>query len=117
MADEMRYRLPPDILHFEPKYFLGLGVQDLMMAAMPSILMLQIGGPIMAGITAALVLLSMMRYDRFGNRSIVVYSFLWLWHKYRPSTVILPRVLPRQDARLEVTTWDGDRLYTLEVEE
>ena len=115
--DELRYRLPPDVLHYEPKYFLGLGLQDLMIAAMPSILMLQLTGAIGAGLTAAFMLLCMMRFERFGNRSIVSYYALWLWHKYRPSTVILPRVLPRQETRLEVTTWDGDLLYTLEVEE
>ena len=115
--DELRYRLPPDMLHYEPKYLLGLGLQDLMVATMPSILMLQVAGPIGAGMTAALMLLSMVRFERLGNRSLVVYGSLWLWHKYRPSTVILPRVLPRQDTRLEVTTWDGDLLYTLETDE
>ncbi len=115
--DELRYRLPPDMLHYEPKYLLGLGLQDLMVATMPSILMLQVAGPLGAGLTAALMLVGLMRFERFGNRSLLVYCALWLWHKYRPSTVILPRVLPRQDTRLEVTTWDGDPLYTMEVEE
>ena len=115
--DELRYRLPPDVLHYEPKYFLGLGLQDLMFATMPSILMLQLTGVIGAGLTAALMLLCMMRFERFGNRSIVSYGILWLWHKYHPSTVILPRVLPRQETRVEVTTWEGDLLYTLEVDE
>ncbi len=113
----LRYRLPPDMLHYEPKYFFGLGLQDLMIATMPSILMLQVAGAIGAAITAALMLAAMVRIERLGNRSIVVYGALWLWHKYRPSTVILPRVLPRQETRLEVTTWDNAPLYTLEVDE
>ena len=114
--DELRYRLPPDVLHYEPKYFLGLGLQDLMVAAMPSILMLQVTGPIGAALTAILMLTALMRFDRFGNRSLLLYCGLWLWHKYRPSTVILPRVMPRQETRLEVTTWEGDPLYTMEVD-
>ena len=115
--DELRYRLPPDMLHYETKYLFGLGMQDLMVATMPALLMLQVAGPLGAGITAVLMLLGVMRFERFGNRSMIVYGALWLWHKYRPSTVILPRVLPRQDARLEVTTWAGDLLYTLEMDE
>jgi len=114
--DELRYRIPPDMLHYEPKYFLGLGVQDLMVATMPSILALQFAGPIGAVIVALLMLAGLMRFERFGNRSLLVYFALWLWHKYRPAPVILPRVMPRQDTRLEVTTWAGERLYTMEVE-
>lgn len=115
--EDLRYRLPPDVLHFEPKYFLGLGVQDLMIATMPSMLVLQFAGPIGAGITGILMLAGLMRFDNLGNRSALVYAALWLWHKYRPATVILPRVMPRQDTRLEVTTWEGDPLYTMEVEQ
>ena len=115
--DELRYRLPPDMLHYETKYMFGLGMQDLMIAVMPPILMLQVAGPIGAGVSAVLMLLAVMRFERFGNRSMIAYCALWLWHKYRPSSVILPRVLPRQDARLEVTTWAGDLLYTLEMDE
>ena len=104
------------MLHYEPKYFFGLGLQDLVIAAMPSIFALQAGGIIAGAITAVMTLAAMVRFERFGNRSLVVYTAQWLWHKYHPSTVILPRVLPRQETRLEVTTWDGDPLYTLEVD-
>ncbi len=114
--EELRYRLPPDVLHYEPKYFMGLGVQDLMVATMPSILALQLAGPIGAALTAFLMLAGLMRFERFGNRSLLIYFALWLWHKYRPSSVILPRVMPRQETRLEVTTWEGDPLFTMEVE-
>jgi len=58
-----------------------------------------------------------MRFERFGNRSLVSYYALWLWHKYRPSSVILRVSCRAKETRLEVTTWDGDLLYTLEVDE
>ncbi|MGC1378247.1 MAG: hypothetical protein WA821_18595 [Anaerolineales bacterium] len=114
--NDLHYRLPPDMLHYEPKYLFGLGLQDLMIAVMPSILMLQVAGAIGAVVTAVLMLAGMVRFERFGNRSVVTYSALWLWHKYRPSTVILPRIMPRQETRLEVTTWDDQPLYTLDVD-
>lgn len=114
--EELRYRLPPDMLHYEPKYFFGLGVQDLMLATMPSMLAMQVAGIPGAVVVAVLMLAGLMRFERFGNRSILLYFILWFWHKYRPSTVILPRVMPRQDTRLEVTTWDNEPLYTIEVD-
>jgi hypothetical protein len=114
--DELRYRLPPDVLHYEPKYLFGLGIQDLLLAAMPAVFSMLLAGLLVGVITGVVLIGALKRWEGLGNRAAVVYFALWLWHKYRPATVILPRVLPRQETRLEVTAWDGAPLYTLEVE-
>jgi len=114
--DDLRYRLPHDLLHYEPRYLFGLGLQDLMLATLPSLFMLLVAGSLAALLTAILMILGLKRWDGLGSRSALVYFALWLWHKYRPATIILPRVLPRQETRLEITAWDGAPRYTLEVD-
>jgi hypothetical protein len=46
---------------------------------------------------------------------VLVYLALWAWHRYRPKEVYMPRVLPSDGElpHMEVTTWDGDPLYTV----
>jgi hypothetical protein len=111
----LHYRLPPDILHYEVKYMFGLSVQDMMMSALPGMgIMARYG--LVWGLVAALVTLAgLKRFEVFGDRSVLVYLALWAWHRYKPKEVYMPRVLPTggELPQMEVTTWDGDPLYTV----
>ena len=115
MSDkDLSYRLPPDVLHYEPSYIFGLSLQDILVSVMPSILVINSAGIVWGGVVGLLMLLAMKRWDGLGDRSAVVYAGSLLWYRYRPSEVVTPRVLPLNPSRVEVHSWAGERLYVLE---
>jgi hypothetical protein len=112
---DMNYRIPTDVLHYEPRFFFGLSANDLLLTTIPTVIGMEFGGPVGGVIVAVLFLAGMKRFEGFGNRSAIVYLALMLWHKWRPSQVFMPRVLPRQEAHLEFQTFDGQTLFEMEV--
>ena len=115
MSDnDLSYRLPPDVLHYEPKYIFGLSLQDMLIAVVPALLAINAAGVVAGAIVGAVGILAMKRWDGFGNRSVVIYFALLLWYRFRPGEVIAPRVLPLQPSRVEVSSWEGDTLFVLE---
>ena len=113
---EMSYQIPPDVLHYEPRYVFGLTATDLLIAAMPAVLLIATVG-VLAGALAGLGSLSLLkRFDRFGNRSLPVYVFQrWRYNRMeRPVT--LPLVLPPETQAIAFETWEGDHLYGIETE-
>jgi len=110
----MNYRIPPDILHYELRLMFGLTAQDIMISGMCVIFGLQALG-IAAGLAGGVLsLAALKRFERFGNRSPLVYFGLWVWHKYRPQQVFMPRVMPSgEDLRLTVQDWEGREMYRL----
>jgi hypothetical protein len=118
MSDkDLSYRLPPDVLHYEPKYIFGLSLQDMLVAVVPALLAINAAGIVWGAIVGLVGIAAMKRWDAFGNRSVVVYVALLLWYRFRPGEVSAPRVLPLHPSRVEVSSWEGDTLFVLEGEE
>ena len=112
---ELRYTLPHDVFHYEPRYFAGLTVTDMFMAAIPAMVVLSILHSILAAvIMAALSLALLKRFDGLGRRSIVAYMFSAEVERRRQRQFVMPQVLPGEGGTLTVTTWDGQELYRLE---
>lgn len=111
----MNYRIPPDVIHYEVKLLFGLTAQDIMISGMAMLFGIQIFGVLPGLLLGGLALLAVKRYERFGNRSPLVYLALWLWHRYRPQQVFMPRVLPSgDDLHLTVQDWEGNDLIHLD---
>lgn len=108
----MRYQIPPDVLHYEVRLIFGLSAKDIMVAGLAVVIGIQRLG-VVGGLALGLVtLLAMKRYERLGNRSLLVYLALYLWHLWRPGRALLPRVLPGSgEAPLRVHDWDGREMY------
>ncbi|MCX7756107.1 MAG: hypothetical protein N2117_12830 [Anaerolineales bacterium] len=103
----MQYQIPPDVLHYEPRLLLGLTAQEIMMIGMGTLVGIQQVG-LIGGLLAGLaVFLAAVRFPRFGNLSLLIYFFRSLWHRYRPQTIIMPRVLP-EGGEIELTLYDWD---------
>lgn len=119
MRDEtpLQYQIPPDVISYEPRYLFGLTATDLLVAAMPSILLMATAG-ILPGLLAGLLALSLLkRFDRFGDRSLPVYFFQrWLYNRSQQK-VVLPLVLPSETQRIAFQSWDGEELYNIETEQ
>lgn len=116
-SNELTYHLPPDILHYEPKYYFGLSLQEMMAAVLPSMGVMFIFGPVLGAITAIGMILGLRRWENFGNRSVLVYLGLFVWYRYRPGEISIPRVLPLHPSRVEVANWEGQTLFVLEGDE
>ena len=114
MADELNYQVPPDILHYESKYFLGFGMSEVMAGLIVGMLFMLGNSPVTGLIAGAFTLVAMRRYDGLGNRSVVMYLGAWIWYRWRPQNVIMPRTLPPGAARLEITSWDGDPMFVID---
>ncbi len=103
----MQYQIPPDVLHYEPRLFLGLTAQDMMVIGMAAIFGIQKFG-ILGGVLSALLAFgAAVRFSRFGNRSVLVYLGLSLFHRYRPQAIVMPRVLP-DGGEVRMTLYDLD---------
>lgn len=114
--DDLYYQIPPDVLHYEPRFFFGLTATDLIVAAMPMIFLIALVG-VFPGLLAGAVSLSLLkRFDNLGNRSFPVYFFQkWQYNRAQRS-VALPLVLPPETQALTFETWGGEKLFKIETE-
>jgi hypothetical protein len=113
---DLHYQIPPDVLHYEPRYFFGLTATDLLVAAMPAILLIATAG-VVAGVLAGVTSLSMLkRFDRFGNRSLPVYVVQRWRYNRMGREVALPLVLPPETEAITFESWEGDERYGIETE-
>ena len=112
-VDDLSYDWPPDVLHYETRYFLGLTINELLILALPALLLTILVG-IPAGAVAALLgLLALKRFEAFGGRSLPLYLFARLRHARRRETVMLPLILPRGEGELVITTWDDEEMMRI----
>jgi len=113
---ELQYQIPPDVLHYEPRFFFGLTATDLLVAAMPTILLMAAVG-VIPGLLAGVVAISLLkRFDSFGNRSFPVYYFQRWQYIRAQRPVTLPLVLPGEAQPLAFETWKGEELFKIETE-
>lgn len=112
--DELRYVCPPDILHYETRYLLGFTVAELLIGGGAALLGMLLAGPLPGLAVGGVALLAIRRWEGFGNRSLPLYLLAILAYRFRRVEVELPRLLPMQEGRLEVYSWDGEKLFELE---
>jgi len=113
--DELQYTIPHDILHYEPRYWFGLTITDMLYAALPAMLILSTTNSALgAGVSAALSLAALKRFDYLGNRSFLQYMWGWFRENRKREQIYMPRVMPIREATLQVLTWDDDEIFRLE---
>jgi hypothetical protein len=113
---ELHYQIPPDVLHYEPRFFFGLTATDLIVAAMPAILLIATVG-VLPGLLAGVLSISLLkRFERFGNRSLPVYYFQRWRYNTVQREVVLPLIIPPETRMLQFETWDGEDAYRIEAE-
>ncbi len=112
----LHYQIPPDVLNYEPRYIFGLTATDLLVAAMPSILLMSTVG-IIPGLLAGVAALTLLkRFERFGNRSLPVYFVQrWLYNRSQHK-VVLPLILPPETQSISFESWEGEELYEIQTE-
>ena len=116
---DLNYPWPANIVEYEAKLFFGLAPQEAIavgiafmvpLAASPGVL-----GFFAGSLLAAVVLLSMRRFDRMGGVSIVTYVVARLAERRRENRLDVPLIVSSAArARIVVEDLDGNPLLELE---
>ncbi|MDT8899552.1 hypothetical protein QYE77_14905 (plasmid) [Thermanaerothrix sp. 4228-RoL] len=104
--DLLEYPVPPDLLHFEPRYIFGFTSTDLVLAGGIAMPILYLLGPIPGLLTGILTLLAIHRLESLGNRSPIVYALQRLAHNARLQEIHIARLLPEGRQHIQILTWD-----------
>ena len=116
--NQLTYEWPPNLTEYEAKIFLGLTTGEAIAGSLafliPIATLQNTAGFVVAIISAAVVLLSIKKFDRFGNRSLPVYFFArWLEGRQQPE-VELPLILGPSSSYVELENWEGETIMVME---
>ena len=123
--DDLTYEWPSNLSQYEARIFLGLTAAEAMAGALA--FLLPVGtiqskfGFFIGLVCGIIVLLSIKKFERFGNRSILVFLFLRTAERRhrlcRPPEnpeIELPLIMGGSSGRLEVENWEGETIMTIE---
>lgn len=114
--EELSYTIGANVLKYEPKYFLGFGITELLLATVAGVFGMMTVGLVPGVIIGGAVLIALKRYEGLGNRSLPEFFFLWVSGRMSPKSVIIPRTFPVEGAvRVEYYSWQGNLLYAVKV--
>lgn len=117
--DELTYEWPENLSQYEAKIFLGLTANEAMATAMAFLLPLGVvrsgWGFLFGAILALLVLASIKKVERFGNQPFLLYFAKRQLERRQSPTLELPLVMGGQSSRVELESWEGETLLTVEA--
>ena len=116
--DDLIYEWPSNLSQYEAKIFLGLTATEAMGSSMAFLLpigVIQSGfGFIVGFVCCLIVLLSIKKVERFGNRPFLIYMAQRLLERRRGRQIELPLIMGGGSGRVEIESWDGETLLTLD---
>ena len=113
----LQYEIPPDVLHYEPRYWFGLSANDLLFAAFPAMVVAYVVHPLVGVLLGGATALSLRRLDALGGRSLPVYLWQRMRHLRRPRPVEMPLVLPPERLTVRIEDWQGRLVALVQSEE
>ncbi len=97
---------------------LGLTAQEAMGAAMGFILPVSVIpsllGVVVATASTIIVLLSIKKIDRFGQKAFLVYLMIRFWERINKKEIEIPLIMGGNSSRIELENWDGETIMTLD---
>lgn len=115
-VDDLQYDWPVNILTYESRMFLGLSLQELLIVALPAVMILMVmGNLILGGIAALLSFLLVRKFEGLGDRNLIFYALARVQHNaQKENRVALPMILPggQQDAFV-ITDLDGEEVMRI----
>ena len=116
--EDLTYEWLPNLSQYEAKIMLGLTSQEAMGAAMgfivPVSIVPSIYGVVVAILTTIIVLLSIKKIDRFGQKPFLIYLIIRLWERIRQKEVEIPLIMGGNTSSIEIENWDGETIMTLD---
>ena len=116
--DDLTYEWPSNLSQYEARIFLGLTAAEAMAGALA--FLLPVGtiqskfGFFIGLVCGIIVLLSIKKFERFGNRSILVFLLLRTAERRQNPEIELPLIMGGSSGRLEVENWEGETIMTIE---
>lgn len=110
--DELTYEWPTNLQQYEAKIFLGFTAVEAIAGGMgflvPVAILSSLAGFAVGVITAALVLLCVKKWERFGSRSFPAYLLVRWLEPRRRATLDLPLILGERQGMVRIETDEGD---------
>ena len=118
--DDLTYQWPSNLSEYEAKIFLGMTATEAMATSMAFLLPIGImssGFGFVIGFIAALVtLLSIKKIERFGNQPLLIHVGQRLFERRRANIMEIPLIIGGGSGRVEVESWEGETIMTLDDE-
>ncbi len=111
--DDLQYDWPVNILTYESRVFMGMSLQELLLTALPGVLILiLLGSPVFGGLAAVISFLLVRKFEALGDRNVIFYAVERLQHNAKQEHIVtLPVILPSGDQdTFIVTDLDGQEV-------
>ena len=116
--DDLTYEWPSNLSQYEAKIFLGLTATEAMASSMAFLLPIGVMrsgfGFIVGFISCVIVLLSIKKVERFGNRPFLIYLAQRALERRRSPKIELPLIIGGDSGHVEIESWEGEILLTLD---
>ena len=115
---DLTYEWLPNLSQYEARIMLGLTAQEAMACALgfiiPISIVPSIGGVIIAILTIIIILLTIKKIDRFGQRAFLVYLTIRFWERINKKQIEIPLIMGGGSGRIELENWEGETVLTLD---
>ena len=112
-VDDLQYDWPKNILAYESRGFLGLSLQELLIVALPAVMVSAFLGNLVLGMVVAVISFLLVRkFEGLGDRNLIAYLLARLQHlAQKEHQVNLPLILPAgQQEDFVITDLDGEEV-------
>lgn len=116
--EDLTYEWLPNLSQYEARIMLGLTAQEAMASAMAFILPVTVipslFGVIVATLSVIIVLLTIKKIDRFGQKAFLTYLIVRIWERVRQKEIEIPLIMGGNSSRIELENWEGETIMTLD---
>ena len=115
-VDDLQYDWPKNILTYESRSFMGMSLQELMIVALPAVIVIAFLQNLILGlITGVVSFLLVRKFEGLGDRNLIAYLLARLQHLVQQEhQVNLPLILPGgQQEEFIITDLDGEEVLRI----
>ena len=115
-VDDLQYDWPKNILTYESRSFMGMSLQELMIVALPAVIVIAFLQNLILGlITGVVSFLLVRKFEGLGDRNLIAYLLARLQHLVQQEhQVNLPLILPGgQQEEFVITDLDGEEVLRI----
>ncbi len=116
--EDLTYEWLPNLSSYEARIMLGLTAQEAMACALGFIVPVSVTpsifGVLLAILTVIIVMLTIKKLDRFGQRAFLVYLVIRLAERITKKEIEIPLIMGGDSSRIELENWEGETIMTLD---
>lgn len=116
--EDLTYEWLPNLSNYEARIMLGLTAQEAMACALGFIVPVSVTpsffGIIIAIFTVIIVMLTIKKLDRFGQKAFLIYLIIRIWERINKKEIEIPLIMGGDSSRIELENWEGETIMTLD---